>query len=635
MNRRNTIVFLTTSVLSCSVLLAEPIQNVNELPMPSPAATIQNVISDSTPISKEILLKETYDFSNAMRYEKMINSDANPIITTGLIAQILCDYIGQAPIYLKGEGSVPDPYIGRLMLEGIWCNEGKESTKTPTYGEWHELVNRCNLYMQDKEFRKSALDGCNENLKKQIVKWRELENKPRNFSKVSLGKLTKDANVLKYDGKVYPLYNLLSMTYVSTKDLKNMGFNIEIEKDQTKINNATMNPSRVSVSKENGKIAYLNTKKVFIGNLQTYSLVTADDVLIPVKTLQVYFNMENVEKNWAIKTPLVTTSQAIEINHGLLKNISDEVLDVKGTMLFWNGEKIIQESLHVNDLAPTQSYPIPTNLYALDGNTIYLTTIIQDLKGVTIQISRPNQYAQPNEYLYKQYELALKIEQEKIAAEKKKVAPRTLEELFPPSLIMGSIRYNTNGFKPGEKVEITMAEEGRYYYARKGLQVIKIPWGSVSIPPNPKVEKKQAEVKQIEAYINSQNFSSRTDYLVWTDLYRQRTYIFKGKKNAWKLHKDFLCSTGKNITPTPRGTYELQSYVPYFGVNKGYRCKNAIQISGDYLYHSIIFDKTGTYLLEGKGVLGQRASQGCIRFSEENSAWFYKNMPLGTKVWIN
>ncbi|MHC1746905.1 MAG: L,D-transpeptidase [Cellulosilyticaceae bacterium] len=644
MKRRNTIIFFTASILSCSVLLAEPIENVNEGPIPSPSTTVTapTIIDENAVISKEILLNETYNLPNAVRYERMINSVANPIVNNGLIAQILCDYIGQSPIYLNDEKTAKDPYIGRLILEGIWCDATVESTKTPTYGGWKNLLKRCDLYLQDKTFKNQALNERGETTKKQIEKWRSLENAQKNFSKIALGKMAKDAEGLKYENKQYPLYNIFYTTYVSVKDLGSMGLNVDFTKDKTVINTTIIKPAKIAVSTATGKSAFLNTQKVYVGNLETYSLAVGDDVLIPVKTLQNYYNMESIEKNWVIKAPIVSTTDYLQINENKLQNVSDEVLDVSGMMLFWNGEKIVQEPLRIAALAPTEGYAIGKNLYALDDRTIYLTTIIQSIKGVTTNIVRTNQYGQINETLYKQYELAIKEEQKKIEAEKRKIAeeknklaPKTLEKTFPPSLIIGTMRQSTNGFKNGEKVEITMAEEGKYYYAKKGLQTIKIPWRSVSIPSNPQVEKKQAEVKQIEAYINSKNFSSKTGYLVWTDLYRQRTYIFKGKQNNWKLYKDFLCSTGKNITPTPRGEYALRSYVPYFGVSKGYRCKNAIQISGDYLYHSIIFDKTGTYLLEGKGVLGQRASQGCIRFSEENSAWFYSNMPLGTKVWIN
>jgi len=144
------------------------------------------------------------------------------------------------------------------------------------------------------------------------------------------------------------------------------------------------------------------------------------------------------------------------------------------------------------------------------------------------------------------------------------------------------------------------------------------------------------EVIASEDFVNSKNMSSPTSYLVWTNIQKQRTYIFTGSQNNWQLQKCFICSTGKDRTPTPKGTFSLTYKVPSFGQAKGYCCKNAFGFIGtSYLYHSIIFDKTGTHLLEGYGVLGKKASQGCIRFSPEHAKWFYDNLISKTTVYIN
>lgn len=144
------------------------------------------------------------------------------------------------------------------------------------------------------------------------------------------------------------------------------------------------------------------------------------------------------------------------------------------------------------------------------------------------------------------------------------------------------------------------------------------------------------KVIEVEDFINSQNLSSPTSYLVWTNTDEQQTYIFQGSMNQWSLLKTFVCSTGKNSTPTPKGKFALTYKVASFGQNKGYCCKYAFGFIGtSYLYHSILFDKTGTYLLENKGVLGRKASDGCIRFSEANAKWFYDNMQAKTTVFIS
>lgn len=144
------------------------------------------------------------------------------------------------------------------------------------------------------------------------------------------------------------------------------------------------------------------------------------------------------------------------------------------------------------------------------------------------------------------------------------------------------------------------------------------------------------QVNFVETTVNNKGLSSPTKYLIWTRIDEQRTYIFEGSKNNWKLIKCFICSTGRDYTPTPKGTFALTYKVPSFGQNKGYCCKYAFGFIGtSYLYHSIIYDKTGTYLLENKGVLGQKASQGCIRFTVEHAKWFYDNMISGSTVYIS
>ena len=74
--------------------------------------------------------------------------------------------------------------------------------------------------------------------------------------------------------------------------------------------------------------------------------------------------------------------------------------------------------------------------------------------------------------------------------------------------------------------------------------------------------------------------------------------------------------------------------MPYFGLEKNFRCKNALVFFRNYMYHSILFDKSGTYIKSGQYDLGRRVSHGCIRLAEKDSAWLYQHIPVGTTVWI-
>ena len=132
-------------------------------------------------------------------------------------------------------------------------------------------------------------------------------------------------------------------------------------------------------------------------------------------------------------------------------------------------------------------------------------------------------------------------------------------------------------------------------------------------------------------YVNSNNFSSATNYLIWVNLGSFKVNIFKGSVNKWTLIHSYLCTIGKPSTPTPKGTYTVGIKGLYFGVNKGYKCWYYTQFKGNYLFHSIIYNLNGTVR---DGRLGMKLSDGCIRLAKENAKWIYDNIPRGTKVII-
>ncbi|WP_026886387.1 L,D-transpeptidase [Clostridium beijerinckii] len=133
-------------------------------------------------------------------------------------------------------------------------------------------------------------------------------------------------------------------------------------------------------------------------------------------------------------------------------------------------------------------------------------------------------------------------------------------------------------------------------------------------------------------YVNSNNFSSETNYLIWVNVESFKVNIFKGSVNKWDPIHSYLCTVGKASTPTPKGTYTVGIKGLYFGVNKGYKCWYYTQFKGNYLFHSIIYNLNGSVK---DGRLGMKLSDGCIRLAKENAKWIYDNIPRGTKVIIN
>ena len=69
------------------------------------------------------------------------------------------------------------------------------------------------------------------------------------------------------------------------------------------------------------------------------------------------------------------------------------------------------------------------------------------------------------------------------------------------------------------------------------------------------------------------------------------------------------------------------------GKKDRYLCRHALCFHGAYMYHSVLFDPTGSAAIDGR--LGARISHGCIRLSAEDAAYLYANVPTHTAVYIN
>lgn len=135
----------------------------------------------------------------------------------------------------------------------------------------------------------------------------------------------------------------------------------------------------------------------------------------------------------------------------------------------------------------------------------------------------------------------------------------------------------------------------------------------------------------ITKYVNSNNLSSATNYLILVTLSNFKVNIFQGGKNNWTLIHSYLCTIGKKSTPTPKGSFTVGAKGLYFGVEKGYKCWYYTQFKGNYLFHSIIYNLDGS-IRDGR--LGMALSDGCIRLTKINAKWIWDNVPQGTKVII-
>lgn len=136
---------------------------------------------------------------------------------------------------------------------------------------------------------------------------------------------------------------------------------------------------------------------------------------------------------------------------------------------------------------------------------------------------------------------------------------------------------------------------------------------------------------ELEKFANNKNIDSLTSYFIWIDLSHQRVNIFSGSKKKWDLVKSMVCSSGKASTPTVKGDFAVGSKGSYFIADGGARCKYYTQIQGNYLFHSVLYDNKGKYIIDN--TLGLPVSHGCVRLSLENAKFIYDNIPAKTTIW--
>ena len=126
-------------------------------------------------------------------------------------------------------------------------------------------------------------------------------------------------------------------------------------------------------------------------------------------------------------------------------------------------------------------------------------------------------------------------------------------------------------------------------------------------------------------------------YMLKISVDDQRVYAYKWVNGSYsQLVRTMKCSTGKNATPTPKGTFQNGTGPGarwhYF---KKFKCwaQYAYYIEGDIMFHSVLYkEKDGPVTQSSVNNLGRKASHGCIRLSVEDAKWINQNCPRNTKI---
>lgn len=142
-------------------------------------------------------------------------------------------------------------------------------------------------------------------------------------------------------------------------------------------------------------------------------------------------------------------------------------------------------------------------------------------------------------------------------------------------------------------------------------------------------------LRKVKGYVpgtSIKKIKPRQDYIVKVEIAKQHISVFKNGR----LIKTIVCSTGKSGTPTPTGTYLIGSRGAYFltGYNDSVICHNWVRFNYNFLFHSVLYRRSGQIIKSEAAKLGTRASHGCIRMSLSDIKWVYSNIPKGTPVVI-
>ncbi len=140
----------------------------------------------------------------------------------------------------------------------------------------------------------------------------------------------------------------------------------------------------------------------------------------------------------------------------------------------------------------------------------------------------------------------------------------------------------------------------------------------------------KSQFPQKENFLNTNNFTSRTNYLIWIDKSEFSVTVFEGGKNNWRAVNSYPCSIGAPATPTVTGQFEYFSKENRWSY-PGYYCGPIMRFYQGYAMHSTLVRYDGT---DYDPRLGMMISHGCIRMKPADIQYLWNTIPLYTKVYV-
>ena len=136
-----------------------------------------------------------------------------------------------------------------------------------------------------------------------------------------------------------------------------------------------------------------------------------------------------------------------------------------------------------------------------------------------------------------------------------------------------------------------------------------------------------------EEWINIKGYSSNTDYLLWVSIAYQRVNVFTGSAGHWTLEKTFIVGTGAPGHATPTGVFSVLAKRTTGWTTSQYTVEPLINFySSAYAFHSRLYYPNTTTVMDPR--IGFPISHGCVRMYDEDLAYLFDTIPVGTTVVI-